>query len=46
MKLLDEKFIVNDQVVIVEARVETLVKESQGFFLNGPMLVETIEKII
>ena len=46
MKLQDGALLVNEQVVIVQARVEMLVKESQGVFVNGPTLIETTKKII
>ena len=37
---------INDQVASVEIRVDTLVKELQGIFLNGSIPLETTQDII
>ena len=37
---------VGEQLVIVEARLKTLVKEAQAIFLNGPTPFETAQEII
>lgn len=45
-KLQSEALQVSDQVASMETRVETLIKESQGIFLNGPTPLETMKDII
>lgn len=42
----DEALLVTEKTIIVEARLETLVKESQGLFLNGPTPLETTHEVI
>lgn len=44
-KLQSEALKVSDQVASVETSVETLIKESQGIFLNGPTPLETAQGI-
>lgn len=45
-KFQDEALQANEQDVSAETRVELLVKESHGIFLNGPRPLETTQEII
>ena len=46
MKIEDEALQVNEQSVTMEYIVKTLVQDSRGAFLNGPMPTKTMQEII